>query len=62
MNAITIAIIAALLATAGALVLGVGSMAHGGAFDRAHASQFMSARLVLQAVALVLLVAVLLMH
>jgi len=60
MNILTIMIILALLATIGALVMGVVSMSRGGEFDRQHSTQLMFARVGFQALALVLLVAALL--
>jgi len=62
MDALVFVIVFAMLATAGSLLLGVGSMAHGGVFDRLHSTQFMSARVILQAVVLVLLAIALLVH
>ena len=60
MNILTTIIILALLATIGALVMGVVSMARGGEFDRQHSTQLMFARIGFQALALLLLVAALL--
>lgn len=48
-------IVLALLATVGALLAGVVSMARGGEFDREHSTQLMFARVGFQSVALVLL-------
>jgi hypothetical protein len=45
-----------LLSALTALALGVSSMAHGGEFDRAHATRFMSARVWSQAITVALLV------
>jgi hypothetical protein len=49
----------AVLATAGALGLGIVSMMRGGRFDREHAGRYMTARIGLQGMTLVLLLAVL---
>jgi len=56
MKVLTILIVLALLATAGALLTGIFSMTQGGEFDRKHSTQFMSARVILQGIALLLLV------
>ncbi|MEE9559638.1 MAG: twin transmembrane helix small protein [Acidiferrobacterales bacterium] len=48
-----------LLATTGALVAGIVSMARGGQFDQAHSNQLMFARVGLQAVTLLCLLVVL---
>ena len=48
-------IILAFIATVVALATGVGSMAHGGEFDRKHDVQLMAVRVGLQAAAIVLL-------
>ena len=55
MDVLNIAIIGALLMTVGLIGTGIWSMAHGGEFDREHSTQFMFARVGMQAVALVLL-------
>ena len=55
MNLLTITIILAMVLTIGVLVIGVGSMAHGGEFDEKHSEQFMYARVIMQAVTLLLL-------
>lgn len=52
----TAIIVIAALATAVALGMGIYSMLRGGDYDRAHAGQFMTARVGLQAATLVLLV------
>ena len=54
----TILIIAALILTVGSLVSGVISMAHGGNFDQRHSTQFMSARVALQLVTVLLVMLV----
>ncbi len=56
MSMITILVLMAMLATLVALFTGIGSMAHGGEFDLKHETQFMSARVGLQALTLLLLV------
>lgn len=53
MNIVTVTVILALLVTVGALVWGLGSMAHGGAYDREHSEQLMFTRIGLQAVAFI---------
>lgn len=60
MSILTILIVLAMLATLGVLVMGVGSMAHGGKYDDEHSQQFMYARVGLQAITFVLLVVALL--
>lgn len=55
MTLLTVVIVIAMLATAGALVGGIASMAHGGDYDRRHSGQFMFARIGLQGLTLVLL-------
>lgn len=50
-------IIAALIATVAVLLLGLRSMAHGGTYDREHAEKFMWERVALQALVIVLLIA-----
>lgn len=56
MTTLSFLIMAAMLATVGALVLGIASMAHGGDFDQRHSHQFMFARVGFQGVVLLLLV------
>jgi len=60
MSILTILIVLAMLATLGVLVMGVGSMAHGGKYDDEHSQQFMYARVGLQGITLILLVVALL--
>jgi preprotein translocase subunit SecG len=55
MTLLTGIIVVCMLITAGVLITGIGSMAHGGEFDEKHAEQFMFARVVAQAVTLLLL-------
>jgi hypothetical protein len=50
----------AMLATVGALVAGIGSMAGGGTYDEQHSHKLMTWRVVFQAVAVGLLLVVLL--
>jgi len=61
MSMISALIVLALLATIGALAMGVGSMVRGGEYDRQHAGQFMTARVGLQATTLVLLLVAMLL-
>ena len=56
MALINLVVILALLATIGALAFGVTSMARGGNYDVKHSEQFMSARLIFQAVAVLLII------
>lgn len=62
MSILTILIVLAMLSTLGVLVMGVGSMAHGGKYDDEHSQQFMYARVGLQGVTFLLLVVALLLH
>lgn len=62
MSILTILIVLAMLSTLGVLVMGVGSMAHGGKYDDEHSQQFMYARVGLQGVTFLLLMAALLLH
>ncbi len=55
MDILTLVIVACLILTATILVIGVGSMAQGGAFDEKHSDQLMFARVGMQAITLVLL-------
>lgn len=55
MNMLTLLIVAAMIATAITLMLGIVSMGHGGSYDRAHSTQFMWTRVALQGLVLVLL-------
>ena len=56
MNILTLLIGLALVATIVSLVWGVGSMAAGGQYDDKHYTQFMTARIGFQALAIVLLI------
>ncbi len=58
MELLTIVIILALLATAGALLLGLVSLGQGGSFDKDFGTCFMWARVGLQGIAVALLVMV----
>lgn len=58
MELLTIVIILALLATAGALLLGLVSLGQGGSFDKDFGTGFMWARVGLQGIAVALLVMV----
>lgn len=49
-------VVLAILATLAALISGVSSMAHGGEFNLKHETQFMSARVGLQALTILLLI------
>jgi len=60
MTTLTAIIVIGLLASAGALLSGIVSMAHGGDFDQRHSHQFMFARVGLQGITLLLIVLVLL--
>jgi len=55
MTVLTTTIILAMLATTGALLWGIGSMARGDEFDRHHSHQLMFMRVGLQGVTLLLL-------
>ena len=55
MDILTLLIVACLILTATILVIGVGSMAQGGAFDEKHSEQLMFARVGMQAITLILL-------
>ena len=55
MDLLTLVIVACLILTATILIIGVGSMAQGGAFDEKHSEQLMFARVGLQAITLLLL-------
>ncbi len=46
--------ILAMFVTIGMLAMGIGSMAHGGSFDQKHSGQWMTARVVAQAIAFAL--------
>jgi len=54
-NLLTIIILLAMLATVAMLVMGIGSMAHGGEYDEKHETQFMFARVGLQGATFLLL-------
>ncbi len=55
MDLLTLVIVACLILTATILIIGVGSMAQGGAFDEKHSEQLMFARVGMQAITLLLL-------
>jgi hypothetical protein len=57
MEILNFLIIAALVATVVVLVLGLRSMARGGAYDKEHAEKFMWERVALQALVVLLLLA-----
>jgi preprotein translocase subunit SecG len=55
MTLLTVVIIIAMVMTVAVLLMGLGSMVHGGEFDEKHSHQFMFARVAMQAVTLLLL-------
>ena len=55
MSLLTIVILLAMVATVAMLVMGIGSMAHGGEYDEKHETQFMFARVGLQGATFLLL-------
>ena len=55
MNIMTLIVIMALLAVLATLAWGLGSMAHGGSYDRKHSEQIMFTRVGIQAVAFALI-------
>ena len=55
MDILNVVIVAALLMTIGLMGTGIWSMAHGGEYDQKHSTQLMLARVVMQAVTLLLL-------
>jgi hypothetical protein len=57
MKILTVLIVGALLMTIGVIVTGLWSMAHGGEFDRNHSTQLMIARVGMQGITLLLLLA-----
>lgn len=59
MSIINVLIVLAVIATVGALGMGIVSMLRGGEYDRQHAGQFMTARVGLQAATVLLLLAAL---
>ncbi|MBI3571154.1 MAG: twin transmembrane helix small protein [Gammaproteobacteria bacterium] len=56
MTVLTSIIVIAMLLTAGTLLWGIISMAHGGEYDQRHSYQLMFARVGMQAVTLLLLI------
>ena len=56
MNLLTLLVVLSLVAVVAALFWGVGSMAHGGSYDREHSEQIMFTRIGIQAVAFILVV------
>jgi hypothetical protein len=60
MNLLTILLLIAMLATLGALVVGLAGFFHGGEFNRKYGNKLMQARVALQAVAVLLLLMLLL--
>lgn len=57
MTLLTIVIITALVLTVAVLLMGLGSMVHGGEFDQKHGTELMLARVALQGITFLLLVA-----
>ena len=57
MKILTLLIVGALVLTIGVIGTGLWSMAHGGEFDRKHSTQLMIARVGMQGVTLLLLLA-----
>ena len=57
MKLLTVLIIVALILTIGVIGTGIWSMGHGGEFDRKHSTQLMMARVGMQGVTLLLLLA-----
>ena len=55
MSIMTMTIIMVLIAAVATLIWGVGSMAHGGTYDRKHSEQLMFTRIGIQAVAFALI-------
>lgn len=55
MSVLTFAVLVALAAAVGVLLWGVGSMAHGGKYDREHSEGIMFTRIGVQIVAFVLI-------
>ncbi len=53
-NILTILIVLAMLMTIAVLFAGIRSMAHGGEFDKKHSTEFMFARVAMQAVTVLL--------
>ena len=62
MDALIGLVFLAMLATIGALVTGIGSMAGGGSYDEQHSHQWMMLRVVFQAIAVGLLLVVVLLQ
>jgi hypothetical protein len=62
MDALIGMVFLAMLATIGALVTGIGSMAGGGSYDEQHSHQWMTLRVVFQAIAVGLLLVVVLLQ
>ena len=56
MNILTVTVIMALIITVATLIWGVGSMAHGGTYDREHSEKLMFMRVGTQAIAFALIV------
>ncbi|UCB55523.1 MAG: HIG1 domain-containing protein [Thiotrichales bacterium] len=56
MSLLTLLVVLSLVGVVAALIWGVGSMAHGGSYDREHSEQIMFTRIAIQAVAFILIV------
>lgn len=61
MNTLTILVVMALIITIASLAWGVGSMAHGGSYDRQYSEKLMFTRVAMQAVAFALIVVALIL-
>jgi hypothetical protein len=59
MNVLTILLLIAMMATLGVLIVGLAGFFHGGAFNARYGNKLMQARVALQAVAVLLLLAIL---
>ena len=62
MDFLTVLLLLAMLATVGALVLGIGSFFKGGEFNRKYGNKLMQARVAFQAIAVVILLILLVSH
>ena len=57
MSWLNLLVLVIMFATIGVLVLGIASMANGGTYDTKHSTQFMTARVTLQALAVLAILA-----
>jgi hypothetical protein len=62
MNFLTTLLLIAMLATLGALAVGLAGFFHGGEFNRKYGNKLMQARVALQAVAVIILLMLLVSH